>query len=395
MIEDPLNLIYYYHNNDVVIVRNYKLLLFVLISIVCITGKIKAQQEEQVNYFQMEPLDDSLFIKIQQEVFIDPPDPKAEIIADLRDPNNQTISIKGVIYPFLAFKPETRAKIQTYPFKLNLEENINYGSVFTRIIERIKIKKLFAPPTAYQISSTLQYVNPFLQVFGGERFGMQIKNDIGISLGLGTPYSGPLETNFLEANFHILGLSGGIFSFDKTLTSLKKDNTNNLYAAGVGYQVAYVIPLGNFLQVSYTDVFNKVSDINIRQYTQLDTVNHTIKVISGSSVNWEFRYPISILGSTRGKIYFGQYLREWHIGYTGRELSVAGSTFDFRFDAMPKSDIRRPEYVIDLLVQKIFEGWGFSALALGPSGILGTDQTGRFGFTSLFFNLRIKVGTSL
>ena len=38
-----------------------------------------AQEEEPINYFQMEPLDDSLFIHIQEALFIDPPDPKAEI----------------------------------------------------------------------------------------------------------------------------------------------------------------------------------------------------------------------------------------------------------------------------------------------------------------------------
>jgi len=98
------------------------------------------EDEEPINYFQMEPLDDSLFIHIQQAFFIDPPDPKAEIIADLRDPNNQTISIKGALYPFLALPPELRALVQTYPFKINLEEEVNYGSVFTRVVEKIKIK---------------------------------------------------------------------------------------------------------------------------------------------------------------------------------------------------------------------------------------------------------------
>ena len=38
--------------------------------------------------------------KYSRHLFIDPPDPKAEIIADVRDPNNQTISIKGALYPF-------------------------------------------------------------------------------------------------------------------------------------------------------------------------------------------------------------------------------------------------------------------------------------------------------
>ena len=376
--------------------KNEKFLLLIFICIISATGRIFGQQEEQVRYFQMEPLDDSLFIRIQLEVFIDPPDPKAEIIVDLRDPNNQTVSIKSVIYPFLSFKPETRATIQTYPFKLNLEDNVNYGSVFTRVIERIKVRKIFSPPTAYQISSTLQYVNPFLQVFGGERFGMQIKSDIGISFGLGTPYSGPLETNFLEANLHILGIAAGVYSFDNVFTDIKKyNNNNNLYAGGVGYQISYVIPFGNFFQVGYTDVFSHISQNSILKFKRADTVDSHIKIIDGPSVNWEFRYPLSVLGSTRGKIYFGKYLNEWHIGYTGRELSLAGSTFDFRFDAMPKSDIRNPEYVIDVLVQKIFDGWGFSSIAVGPSAIIGKDTSNRVAFTSLFINLRIKVGTSL
>ena len=112
------------------------LLVFLLIPGI---NSIIAQEEEPINYFQMEPLDDSLFIHIQQELFIDPPDPKAEIIADVRDPNNQTISIKGSLYPFLALSPEVRARIVTYPFKINLEEDIHYGSVFTRVVSKLKI----------------------------------------------------------------------------------------------------------------------------------------------------------------------------------------------------------------------------------------------------------------
>ena len=387
----------------VVNMKYLKLILIVLTFLVFGAGRLYAQLEEQVNYFQMEPLDDSLFIHIQQEVFIDPPDPKAEIIADLRDPNNQTLSIKGVIFPFLAFKPDTRAKIQVYPFKLNLGESINFGSVFTRVLDKIKIKKIVAPPSAYQISSTLQYINPFLQLFGGERFGFPIKSDIGLSFGLGTPYSGPLETNLIEANFHILGVTAGVFSSLDELTNLNiMSPHNNLYGTG-GYQIGYVLPFGNFLEVSYTNVFTQPTTAQIDRYkmiirnngTSIDTIDPHVKIIDGASINWEFRYPISVLGSTRGKIYVGQYLHEWHIGYTGRELSLAGSTFDFRFDAMPHSDIREPEYVFDLLVQKIFDGWSFSAIAIGPTAILGYDAHNKFTFTSLFLNIRLKVGTSL
>jgi len=383
--------------------NNKKTFLIILALMLFAGGRLYAQQEEQINYFQMEPLDDSLFIHIQQEVFIDPPDPKAEIIADLRDLNNQTLSIKGVIYPFLAFKPDTRAKVQVYPFKLNLGESINYGSVFTKVIDKIKIKKVVAPPTAYQISSVLQYINPFVQIFGGERFGFPIKNDIGLSFGLGTPYSGPLETNFIEANFHILGVSVGAFSSMNELTNPKiMSHHNNLYATG-GYQVGYVLPFGNFLEVSYTDVLTKPTTSQIDLFKGItrvngiakDTLDPQVKIIEGSSINWELRYPVGVLGSTRGKIYVGQYLNEWHIGYTGRELSLAGSTFDFRFDAMPHSDIREPEYVFDLLVQKIFESWSFSSIAIGPTAILGTDRHNKFTCTSMFLNVRLKIGTSL
>ena len=367
------------------------LFIFICLSI----NHTLAQQEEPILYYQMEPLDDSLFIHIQQQVFIDPPDPKAEIIVDLRDPNNQTVSIKGTLYPFLAFKPETRAKIQTYPFKINLEENITYTSVFTRIINRLNLGKVFAPPTYYQISPTLCYINPFFQLFGGERFGIPIKNDLGISFGIGTPYSGPLETNFLEARLHILGFYAGGFTHNDAFTSIKRyNNQNNLYATS-GFEIGYVIPFGNFLQVSYLESSEKPSDAVVAQYMENDAVSKKVNVIQGSYFNWEFRYPFSFLGSTRGKVYFAKYLDELHIGYTGRELSMAGSTFDFRFDALFNSKIRNPQYVFDVLIQKIAESWGFSAFAMGPAVIFSKTDKGSFGITSIFVNIRIKVGTSL
>lgn len=355
----------------------------------------QTEGEEPVLYFQMEPFDDSLFVKIQEEFFIDPPDPKAEIIVDLRDANNQTISIKGVLYPLIALAPDTRAKIVTYPFKINLEENIHYASVFTRVFERMRLNKLVAPPTATQISPTMGYVNPFLQFFGGERFGLPIKNDIGFSMGIGTPYSGPLETNFIEANMHILGVFGGVFSKITELTEFKTDNNhNNLYTVS-GIQVGYVIPFGNFFQISYQKVMGKMGEDDYKKFTKYDTENYRAKILSGSYLSWEFRYPVSILASTRAKVYVARYLNEWHVGITGRELSFAGSTFDLRFDAMPKSDVRRPQYVLDIMVQKIGQSWAFSSFAIGPSVIFSTTENGKFGLISAFANLRLKVGTSL
>lgn len=384
----------------------YFIAIFISLIIAAVTASAQ-EEEEQINYFQMEPLDDSLFIQIQQELFIDPPDPKAEIVIDVRDANNQTISVKGVLYPFLSLKPELRARILTYPFKLNLEESVGFESVYTRVINKLRFEKILVPPTVFQISPSLGYINPFIQLMGGERFGIPIKKDIGLSIGFGTPYSGALETNFVEANFHILGFRGGMFtSVDAFVEQKGSNNHNNLFVTS-GIQFAYVIPFGNFFELSFLDVSDSFTETQILKYTK-QTVNKenivynpdgTIKyqpyLLTDSYLNWEMRYPVKVLGSTRGKFYVAQYLDEWHIGYTGREHSLAGSVFDFRFDAMVSSPVRQPQYVFDIIVQKIFDYWAFSTIAIGPSAILSNTKSGSFGFTSLFFNLRVKVGSSL
>ncbi len=386
---------------------NYKILLFIPVLFIIFSiiqnQKTFAQDEEPVLYYQMEPLDDSLFIHVQEQLFIAPPDPKAEIIVDLRDPNNQTISIKGTLYPFLALKPETRALVQTYPFKINLEETTNFGSVFTRVIEKIRFNKIASPPSVFQISSTLYYINPFIQLLGGERFGVALKSDAGFSFGVETPYSGPLESNMVEANFHILGFHGGIYSNVDALTEIQtKNNHNNVYVTN-GFQLGYVIPLGNFLELSYLESNKKFSESQLAQYTKdkaivyypNGSVRYSAYFVQGSYFNFEIRYPLEVMGSTRGKFYGARYLDEWHIGYTGRELSLAGSTFDFRFDAMWDSPVRRNRIMFEVLVQKVMDFWGFSAFALGPSATMTTLSGGDYGFSAIFFNLRVKVGSSL
>jgi hypothetical protein len=47
------------------------------------------------------------------------------------------------------------------------------------------------------------------------------------------------------------------------------------------------------------------------------------------------------------------------------------------------------------MAQKIFDYWGFSAIAIGPTAILSNVQSGKIGFTSFFINVRLKVGTAL
>lgn len=363
---------------------------------------IFCQEEEPVRYYQLEPLDDSLFIEIQQQLFIDPPDPKAEIIVDLREINNQTISVKGTLYPFFALAEGTRTKVLIYPFKISLEESVTYTSIFTRVLNKLRFDKVVNTPTVFQISPTLGYINPFLQLMGGERFGFALKNDVGFSFGIGTPYSGVLETNFYEANFHLLGMRIGIFSNDDTFIEHKLENNHNNIYFKLGYQISYVIPFGNFFEFGYissTEDFGISKTERYRPETSVVFNRDSTRIydpylVNGTFLNWEFRYPVKILESTRGKFYIAKYVNEYHIGFTGREMTLAGSVFDFRFDAMVSSKEREPQYVVEALVQKIFGNWAFSAVAIGPSVILTKTNNDKFGITSVFVNVRLKAGTS-
>ena len=365
------------------------------------------EEEEPILYYQMEPLDDSLFIHIQEQLFIDPPDPKAEIVVDLRQPTDQTISVKGSLYPLLAIKPETRARIITYPFKLNLEETINYGSLFTRVIQKLRFNNILNPPTVFQISPTLGYINPYIQIMGGERFGIPLKKDIGLSIGFGTPYSGALETNFTEVNFHILGAKVGVLLSVDAMVELKSsENHNNLYITD-GIQMSYTVPFGNFFEVGYLNSSTEFTEAFLNKYT-INTVNEnnivynpdsTIKfqpyLLQGGFVNWEFRYPVKVMGALRSKFYFASFVDEMHAGFTGRELTLAGSVFDLRMDYMFNSPVRQNQFVMDISVQKIFDYWAYSSIAIGPSVIISKLKNGGLGFNSFFVNIRVKVGSSL
>lgn len=350
--------------------------------------------EEQLLYYQIEPVDDSLFISIQQQVYIDPPDPKAEIIADLRDESKRTLQIKGRLFPFEAFSRDLQTRIVAFPFKINLDEKLDFGSVFTRVLGQINIRKFFQPPGATQISPVLNYINPYAQLMGGERFGFPIKEDIGLSIGIGTPYSGALETNFVEFNFHILGLKAGLINSIDAMVEFKQDNNhNNLYTT-LGMQAGYVIPLGNFFEVSYLQIMQNATEGELKRFKRFDNEKFNAKILKGGYLSFELRYPLKVLGATRSKFYFAKFLDEYHIGFTGKEMTIAGSTFDLRFDYLVKSDIRQPQFIVEFLVQRIFDFWAYSPFAVGPSLVFSKTELGSFGMITAFANFRVKVGSS-
>lgn len=220
-----------------------------------------------------------------------------------------------------------------------------------------------------------------------------------------TRYEGPLNTNFLEANFHILGVYGGVYTnVDPLVTSFKDNNHNNLIFTN-GYQIGYVFPFGNFFEISYLSSVDDFSESQKTSFLNPDrgatvfnndsTIRYQAWLVDDSFLNWEFRYPVRLLGATKGRVYAARYLNEWHFGFDFREMSLAGSTFDFLFDAMTSSEHRNPQYVMTLTVQKVAESWAFSAFSLGPSLILSRLEDGSFGVYKIFLNMRFKMGSSL
>ena len=72
---------------------------------------------------------------------------------------------------------------------------------------------MIAPPARERdMLSTTAYISPYFQIFGGDPFGIPIKKSVGFDFQLGTPYSGPMETDIIGTSFHILGFKVGVTS---------------------------------------------------------------------------------------------------------------------------------------------------------------------------------------
>jgi hypothetical protein len=188
---------------------------------------------------------------------------------------------------------------------------------------------------------------------------------------------------------------------------LRSSQGHNNVLVTEGFRLYYVIPFGNFFEIGFLSSSSNFTDTQREDYlykglnkhhvvlNEDSTIRYQAYLFEGDVLTWEFRYPLKVMGSTRAKVYVASFMDETHIGFTGREMALAGSVFDFRFDAMVSSPAREPQYVFDIIIQKIFDYWAFSSIAIGPSGILGTFDDGSFGFTTIFVNFRMKIGTSL
>lgn len=365
--------------------------------------------------------DDSVFVQVQDEMAVDPKLSSYTLIVNISDPdpNNHYIVIGEetdatkiqMSWNQISKPVQTKLLNWTGSNKINLMlKKYNYVSVFTDVLKNIKFKDIVSPPKKErEILSTTAYINPFLNFFGGEPLGIPLKKSFGFSFQLGTPYSGPLETDLVGANFHLLGAKIGITSriqelvlkrdYAKTFDNPSQFGTyNNLFAPILGLQASYVIPFGNFLEVGYfasldSGVYNPPMLIKNNYDTLVEGSYMRNNVITTQGFfNWEFRYPLRTFGSSRAKIYVGQYLGEFHLGYIGRELKFAGSVFDVRMDYMFPSPTRNGQFLIEAYVANIGESFSNSGFAIGPSLRVSRGPDGKLTVVTALVNARFKIG---
>ena len=402
---------------------------FALVLLLCCINSAYSQEVNEndpktFKYFKINANadDDSVFVQIQDEMAVDPKLSSYTIIVNVSDPdpNNHYVVIgeetdaTKIQMSWLQISKPVQQKLLYWSAtnKINLQQKkYNYVSVFTEVIKNIKFKDVISPPKKErEILSTTAYINPFLNAFGSEPLGIPFKKSFGISLQLGTPYSGPLETDMVGANFHFIGAKIGVTSRVMELVLKRSSgasdnakqstfgNYNNIFAPLLGIQASYVIPFGNFLEVGYFAVLDSGGyDPPIKVKNKYDTLQQGSympnNVITNQSYfNWEFRYPIRTFGSSRAKIYFGQYLGEFHAGYLGRELRFAGSVFDLRMDYTFNSPSRNWQFLIEAYVANIGESFANSSFAIGPSLRITRGTDGNLAVVTALVNARFKLG---
>lgn len=351
--------------------------------------------------------DDSIYITAQDDMGIDPKLESYTIVVNMMDanPQNQFVvlgdeadpSAQRFAWNQLSKKVQDGLVNWTGTNKENMNaKRLDYASVFLDVIRQIKIKEFVAPPKKERtIRSTTAYINPYFQLFGGEKLGIPLKRSIGFTLGFGTKYSAPFESDLVSVGMNIIGVS---INYNTTIDNLNThtfnpetgDNYpwkqyNNIFSPLRAIELTYVIPLGNFLEVGVlSDVkFGKYSTAAFGSpYTFFEKGDSAKpmpnNVLKGTYLNAEFRYPFRMFGSTRSQVYIAYYANETHIGLITRESRLAGAVFDFRTNITLKK-IRNFQVLFEIMVSNIGEGFALNSFAFGPAVRLSKTDSGKFG----------------
>src|SRR5258706_1355488 len=400
--------------------------LAVVCSLLMSTVNSYSQQEDPTNprtwnYFKIcaRAEDDSISIIGQDDMGIDPKLESFTLVVNITDPNpqNQYVVLGDELDPSsqrfawsqLSKRVQDGLKNWSGTNKENLnQKKLDYASVFLDVIRQIKIKEFVAPPKKERaIRNTTAYINPYFTVFGWEPLGIPLKRSLGFTFGLGSKYAGPFETDEVALGFNMLGVQVSYVTRIREMNThdLGTDSTENkpwkqynaVFMPPRGIKLTYTIPLGNFLEVG---VYSEIKETGVvpgggpplyifkNKVTGEPMPNN---IVTGTKMIAEFRYPFRMFGSTRTQFYVSYYMGETNIGLFSRESRLVGSVFDFRFNATLKH-IRNFQFLAEIMVSNIAEGFALNSFAIGPSIRLSKLDNNKFGLLSAFVNIRFKLG---
>ncbi|MEO8664680.1 MAG: hypothetical protein ABI462_04210 [Ignavibacteria bacterium] len=276
-----------------------------------------------------------------------------------------------------------------------------------RIAANWNFRTTWSNQTRY-LSSLDYYVNPYFQAFGGDPVGIPIAygSGVGLTVGFGTPYSGPMETDFVKGGLHFalfeVAVTGRVKEFvlkyaantNKTedFRNTWLGNWNNIFTPHLGMEFAIEIPVFRLSYFATIDTLQDVTDNPIIVRNEVTGEPMKNNVVRGEYFGFEIRTPNLIFyNSTRAKFYFAKQFGEYHLGYTGREMKVDDFIFDLRIDATfaGKRDF---QLLTELYLDSPWQGFANKAFGIGPSFRFGETPSNNFGLISAFINARIKIG---
>ncbi|MBK6504522.1 MAG: hypothetical protein IPG02_02370 [Ignavibacteria bacterium] len=250
------------------------------------------------------------------------------------------------------------------------------------------------------------YVNPYFQAFGGEVLGIPIKyrTGTGLTIGFGTSYSGPMETDFVKGGIHLGPLGFSVTSRIKEFVSKYSSNRllvdtrstwignwNNLFTPHLGFEVTGEIP---FLKLSYFSTIDTLDETDPPVKVLNEVTGQPMKnnIVRGESFGFEVNVRhLRVLRAAFSKFYFARYFGEYHLGFAGKEMKIHTFIFDFRINAT-FSGKRDFQVLTEIYFDELFEGFGNKSIGLGPSFRFGATPGNNFGVITGFLNMRIKIG---
>ncbi|HMQ68621.1 MAG TPA: hypothetical protein PKC58_06505 [Ignavibacteria bacterium] len=258
------------------------------------------------------------------------------------------------------------------------------------------------------LSSMDYYVNPYVQAFGGDPLGIPLAYGagVGLTVGFGTPYSGPMETDFVSGGLHFAVFNVAVTSHVKEFVlkyssgsnqQIESPNSwlgnwNNLFTPHLGIDFAMEIPVVRVSYFATIDTLDGINDPPIIVLNEVTGEPMKNNIVRGQHFGFEIRTPNLIFyNSTRAKFYFAKQFGEYHLGYVGREMKIDDFIFDFRMDATFPGP-RDFQLLTELYIDSPWPGFANKSFGIGPSLRLGSTPSNNFGVISAFINARFKIG---